>query len=61
MSEYGKKWETVRLLRLEINRLIPTANTNDLKSAKESIESFKTLLDILIDRWEVLESEMKEE
>ncbi len=61
MSEYGKLWEQARMVREEIKRLVPTANTNDIQSAKESLASFKCLLDILVDRWETIESEMRDE
>jgi len=61
MSEYGKKWEDIRLIREEIKRLVPTANVNSFNEASDSLESFKSLLDILMMRWEVLEAEIKEE
>jgi hypothetical protein len=60
MSEYGKKWEDIRLIREEIKRLVPTANTDSFHSASNSLESFKALLDVLMMRWEVLEAEIKE-
>lgn len=60
MSEYGRKWEDVRLIREEIKRLVPTANVDSLNAASFSLENFKTLLDVLMMRWRALESEMKE-
>lgn len=61
MSEYGKKWEQLRAIREEIKHLVPTANVNSFHEASNSLESFKSLLDILMMRWEALEAEMKEE
>ena len=61
MSKYGQKWEQVRLIREEIKRLVPTANTDSFHQANNSLESFKSLLDVLMMRWETLEAEMKEE
>lgn len=61
MSEYSKKWEQVKIIRDEIKRLVPTAETNTLKNASTSVESFKTLLDILLDQWKLLEEEMEKE
>jgi len=61
MSEYGKRWEDIRLIREEIKRLVPTANVDSFNTALNSLESFKALLDVLMMRWETLESEMKEE
>lgn len=61
MSKYGQKWEQIHLIREEIKRLVPTANTDSFHQASNSLESFKSLLDILMMRWETLEAEMKEE
>jgi len=61
MSDYGKKWEDVRLIREEIKRLVPTANTESFEQAAVSLESFKSLLDTLMTRWATLEDEMKDE
>ena len=60
MSKYGRQWEDIRLIREEIKRLVPTANVNSFNEASDSLESFKSLLDIMMMRWETLESEMKE-
>lgn len=60
MSEYGKKWEAIRLIREEIRRLVPTANVDTFNTSMNSLESFKALLDVLMMRWQTLESEIKE-
>lgn len=56
MSEYGKKWENILSVRNAINKRAPNIDTSSLVNAKQSIESFKNLLDTYFQLWEQLEN-----
>lgn len=60
MSEYGKLWEQVRVLRETLKRTCPTINADSFVDVKSSVEGVKYLLDTLLEQWDELEQQMKE-
>lgn len=59
MSEYGKLWERVSNIRVELKRLVPGSKMDSLEAARQERKEHVKRVDQAIATWEAIEREME--
>lgn len=61
MSEYGKLWQQVSNIRVELKKLIPDAKMDSLETAKKERDTHVGRIDFMLASWADIEREMEKE
>jgi hypothetical protein len=59
MSDYGKLWERVRVIRERLQKMIPSASVDSLGHARAQAKSHAVEVEHLLREWQDIESQME--